>query len=112
MEVQVWPLRIMCEEGFKLLPLSSCMHTAANPACDTGDVRLVNGNTDLQGRLEVCFAGTWGTVCNDRFDSNDASVVCAQLGFSRRGEEGLIRGGGRGEPPTLPTHACKSPESQ
>ena len=28
--------------------------------CDDGDVRLVNGDNSLEGRLEVCFNGVWG----------------------------------------------------
>ena len=56
--------------------------------CHDGDVRLVNGRQPNEGRVEVCFNETWGTVCDDIYFSryrswnqSEADVVCKQLGY-------------------------------
>jgi len=43
-------------------------------------VRLAGSGLPYEGRLEVYYNGQWGTVCDDGFDDNDATVACKSLG--------------------------------
>ena len=53
--------------------------------CVNGDVRLADGHDSFSGRVEVCANNSWGTVCDDYWDSNDAKVVCRMLHLSDNG---------------------------
>ena len=70
--------------------------------CVHGDIRLINGQTAYEGRVEVCLNNAWGTVCDDFWDNNDARVVCRQAGFSDQNATALqLSPFGQGTDPIL-----------
>ena len=63
------------------------MQTFFNQACqNNGAVRLVGGSSIMQGRVEICLNGMWGTVCDDQFNNMAAQVVCTQLNYTSAGD--------------------------
>ena len=58
---------------------------AAGEICNYGDIRLVGGSDQYEGRVEICINDDWGTVCDDFWGNQDAGVVCNQLGYNTSG---------------------------
>ena len=57
--------------------------------CTDGELRLSNATYDVYngfdfygGRVEVCLNGTYGPICDQDWDDQDASVVCSSLEYS------------------------------
>ena len=57
---------------------------------DEQNIRLVGGILPIQGRVEYCMDGEWGTICDDGWNSNDATVVCRQLGYNVEGDVNVL----------------------
>eukprot|EP00057_Strongylocentrotus_purpuratus_P014833 XP_011669307.1 PREDICTED: deleted in malignant brain tumors 1 protein [Strongylocentrotus purpuratus] len=61
-----------------------CSHSMdAGVRCELGisNVRLVNGPSPSEGRVEIWYNGQWNTICNDLIGLEEAQVVCRQLGY-------------------------------
>ena len=41
----------------------------------------MNGTAPYEGRVEICYDGVWGSVCDSGWDNWDAAIVCLQMGF-------------------------------
>ena len=79
--------------GFSSTPscgIDDVVGVVCESACSDGDLRLANGSSSYDGRVEVCVEGVWGTVCDDLWSTRDAEVICRQLGFSTIGKKIII----------------------
>ena len=53
--------------------------------CANNTLRLAGSSNGYEGRVELCRNNVWGTICDDGWETLDASVACRQLGFSPTG---------------------------
>ncbi|KAL8565021.1 hypothetical protein ACOMHN_003397 [Nucella lapillus] len=63
----------------------SCSDASDEADCDL-KVELLNGTSPHEGRVELVRNGLRGTVCDDDWGDDDATVVCRMLGYRHGGE--------------------------
>ncbi len=72
-------------EGSEVFLILIC-YSAPELCLPDGQFGLVDGTSDAERQIEVCYAGVWGTVCDDFLDGRAARVVCRQLGYEDTGQ--------------------------
>ena len=58
--------------------------------CFDREIRLSEGETEWEGRLEVCIGQRWGTVGNNGWTKENSQVMCNALGFEFTGIKIII----------------------
>uniref|UniRef100_H0XBX2 SRCR domain-containing protein n=1 Tax=Otolemur garnettii TaxID=30611 RepID=H0XBX2_OTOGA len=91
-DAPIWPDAFHCE-GTEPHLFNCTASTLGAPACAPGNsasavcsaglphaLRLRDGQSHCDGRVEASLNGTWGRVLDDAWDVRGARVVCRQLG--------------------------------
>ncbi|KAL4698338.1 hypothetical protein H8959_010995 [Pygathrix nigripes] len=90
-DAAIWPDAFHCE-GTEPYLWNCPVSTLGAPACAPGNsasavcsglphgLRLREGQSRCDGRVEVSLEGVWGRVLDDAWDLRGADVVCRQLG--------------------------------
>ena len=42
---------------------------------------MAGGSNAMEGYVEVCHDGSWGVICDDDWEFDDAKVICRQIGY-------------------------------
>ena len=54
-------------------------------------MRLAGGESEFEGRVEVCLNRRWGTVSSDGWMQTNTRVVCNELGYDFSGKQIRIK---------------------
>ena len=54
--------------------------------CTNDTMRLTGGSTNSEGRVEICYNGVWGSICDSNWNGIEAKVVCKSLGHQFYGK--------------------------
>ena len=76
---------LWCSTLFAFQLVSDNIVNTSTDECGDGDVRLVDGDSSNEGRVELCLRQRWGSISDEGWSAEEAQVVCKQLGFTTQG---------------------------
>ena len=80
---------VKCQPGLLKKRYAQYINTffpfTADEAYREGDIHLVGGSYNWEGRVEIYWSGTWGAISDSSWTAAEASVVCKQLQHSVNG---------------------------
>ena len=76
-----YTVEAVCESKLYFFSIHLILFLIVPTNCTSDAVRLVNGSSDREGIVEVCYQGVWTTVDGLYWDYRDAHVLCHQLGY-------------------------------
>ncbi|CAG0895736.1 unnamed protein product [Darwinula stevensoni] len=91
------PIDFLCDEVADCTDQSDEKDTCQLPLMvrlsrnDIPESRINESKEEMSGRVEVRYRGIWGSICDDGFDDNDATVICKMLGMAKQGR--ALKGG-------------------
>ena len=65
-----------------MIKLSNLFLLVAPSNCSEGKIRLVEGETDKEGDVQICHDGMWGYICGNNWTGEETRVLCQQLKYS------------------------------
>ncbi|XP_030847853.1 neurotrypsin [Strongylocentrotus purpuratus] len=78
--IKMAPGNMPCSFWWRLIGVLFWLNSVYSQA--TYSVRLVNGPSPSEGRVEILYNGQWNTICDNYWNLEEAQVVCRQLGYS------------------------------
>ena len=73
-----------CDEGMAKLSMNEANYVALHEN-NISSYFFIKDEL-ARGRVDICYNGSYESVCSDTWKEEEASVVCQQLGFSQYGE--------------------------
>ena len=80
----MWYLEVKSSDS--IVPCPHISPYAVRPGCDHGSIRLLGGSSGVEGAVQICINGVWGSIMfSGGWTFSEARVVCRMLGHNEYG---------------------------
>lgn len=87
---RVWASDVLVGINYFPISMAFLIFSKGGGMCNEGDIRLMDGIIDNEGRVEICVNQVWGSICDNAWDKTDAHVACTQLGHPELGKKIIL----------------------